>query len=212
MSLPETLLTVSSGVVAAGLQAVGFAVIAPAIQRREARPNCCSWLIWSVVAALAAVGSWQAGATWPLAGAAMNALGCVLCSSVPAPRAVRRQSRRPELSRCGDCRDRRLADHQRTGGGLVLFLSPMPAVPSDHTQRRDRPTLRERAGLGAARAAGGAAVLSVEPQQWVWSWGGFGHWGGAVYVALVNAAVAASIFSPGCFECDGRFRRAASPG
>ena len=51
MSLPETSLAVSSGGAAAGLQAVGFAVIATAIRRGEARPNSCSWLIWSVVAA-----------------------------------------------------------------------------------------------------------------------------------------------------------------
>ena len=196
MSLPEALLTASSGVVAAGLQAVGFAVIAPTIQRSEARPNCCSWLIWSAASAFAAVGSWQAGATWPLAGAAMNALGCVLVLILSLRHG--RFAANPVDLTClaaATAGIRRVADHQRTGGGS----RPVPDrrclwCRSDHTQRRDRPTLRERAGLGMLLAlAGGAAVLSVEPQQWAWSWGGFGHWRGAVYVGLVNAAVAASI-------------------
>ena len=72
------MLVVVAGLAAAALQALGFLLIAMAMLRGEARPNCYSWLIWSVVAKLAAASSWQAGATWPLAGAAMNALGCVL--------------------------------------------------------------------------------------------------------------------------------------
>ena len=74
----ESSLVVVAGLAAAALQALGFLLIASAVLRGAARPNRCSWLIWSVVAALAAASSWQAGATWPLAGAAMNALGCVL--------------------------------------------------------------------------------------------------------------------------------------
>ena len=74
----ESSLVVVAGLAAAALQALGFLLIAMAMLRGEARPNRYSWLIWSVVATLAAASSWQAGATWPLAGAAMNALGCVL--------------------------------------------------------------------------------------------------------------------------------------
>ena len=59
------------------LQLCGFLVMATALARGTIRPNPVSWLIWSTVATLAAVGSWQAGATWPLAGAAMNAAGCL---------------------------------------------------------------------------------------------------------------------------------------
>ena len=77
MALPDLSLPLVSGIAAALLQILGFVVIGAAVLRGQAKPNRCSWLIWSVVASLAAAGSWQAGATWPLAGAAMNALGCV---------------------------------------------------------------------------------------------------------------------------------------
>ena len=70
----------------------------------------------------------------------------------------------------------------------------MPAVPC----RRSRNVLVDPArenvsGWAILALAGAAAVLSVESSQWVWSWAGFGHWGGAVYVAVVNLVVAASI-------------------
>ena len=195
MSLSETLLTVSSGVVAAGLQAVGFAVIATAIQRREARPNSCSWLIWSIVAALAAVGSWQAGATWPLAGAAMNALGCVLVLILSLRRG--RFAANPVDLTCLAAATAGIGAWLITSepvAGLVLFLTAdaCGAVPTIRNVVID-PRCESVRGWALLALAGGAAVLSVEPQQWAWSWGGFGQWGGAVYVALVNAAVAASI-------------------
>ena len=78
--------------------------------------------------------------------------------------------------------------------GLVLFLTAdaCGAVPTIRNVVID-PRCESVRGWALLALAGGAAVLSVEPQQWVWSWSGFGHWGGAVYVALVNAAVAASI-------------------
>src|SRR5215218_5962395 len=65
------------GLAAALLQAAGFWLMARAILLGSVRPNQCSWLIWSVVATLAAAGSWRAGATWPLGGAVMNAPGCL---------------------------------------------------------------------------------------------------------------------------------------
>ena len=55
------------------------------------------------------------------------------------------------------------------------------------------PARESVAGWVILALAGVAAVCSVEPQQWVWSWIGFGHWGGAVYVAIVNIAVSTSI-------------------
>ena len=54
---------------AAALQTLGFALMAVAILRGTVHPNQFSWLIWSVVASLAAASSWQTGATGPLAGA-----------------------------------------------------------------------------------------------------------------------------------------------
>src|SRR4051794_1316238 len=74
----EVAIPIVAGTAAAVLQAAGFLRMALAVRRGWARPNACSWLIWSVVAPLAAASSWQAGAIWPLAGAAMNAVGCVM--------------------------------------------------------------------------------------------------------------------------------------
>ena len=36
-------------------------------------------------------------------------------------------------------------------------------------------------------------MLSIEPEQWAWSWTGFGQWGAAVYVAAVNLAIFGSV-------------------
>lgn len=51
----------------------------------------------------------------------------------------------------------------------------------------------DQLGLSLPMFAGAAAVISVEAPQWVWSWEGFGHWGGAVHVALVNLVIVTSI-------------------
>ena len=199
MPLPETLLTVSCGVVAAGLQAVGFAVIAT----------------WSIVAALAAAGSWQAGATWPLAGAAMNALGCVLVLILSLRRG--RFAANPVDLTCLAAATAGIGAWLITSepvAGLVLFLTAdaCGAVPTIRNVVID-PRCESVRGWALLALAGGAAVLSVEPQQWAWSWGGFGHWGGAVYVALVNAAVAASIILARLLRAaTGAAVRAASPG
>ena len=50
-------LSMFAGVAAATLQALGFVLIAVAVMRGHVRPNRYSWLIWSVVAALAADGA-----------------------------------------------------------------------------------------------------------------------------------------------------------
>src|SRR3954449_6444708 len=84
----EVAIPIVAGTAAAVLQAAGFLRMALAVRRGGARPNACSWLIWSVVAALAAASSWQAGATWPLAGAVMNALGCGVVLALAAARGV----------------------------------------------------------------------------------------------------------------------------
>ena len=78
--------------------------------------------------------------------------------------------------------------------GLALFLGAdaCGAVPTIRNVLTD-PARESVTGWGVLALAGCAAVLSVEPAQWVWSWIGFGYWGGAVYVALVNLAVALSI-------------------
>ena len=58
MDLPDWSWAVVSGIAAAFLQGMGFIVIGAAVLRGQARPNRCSWMIWSVVASLAAAGSW----------------------------------------------------------------------------------------------------------------------------------------------------------
>ena len=66
MDLPaEWRLALCAGL-AALLQLAGFATILAGIRSAAVRPNPFSWLIWSIVASLAAASSWQAGATWPV--------------------------------------------------------------------------------------------------------------------------------------------------
>ena len=78
--------------------------------------------------------------------------------------------------------------------GLALFLAAdaAGAVPTIRTVAVDG---RSESVLGWALLvlAGMAAVCSVEPRQWAWTWAGLGQWGGAVYVAAVNALVTATI-------------------
>jgi hypothetical protein len=183
------------GLAAALLQAAGFCVMARAILLGSVRPNQCSWLIWSVVATLAAAGSWQAGATWPLGGAVMNAVGCfgvLLLSLRHGEFAANRVD-----TTCLLAAALGLAAWLGTDDpvlGLVLFLAAdaCGALPTIRNVLVD-PARESAAGWALLAAAGCAAVLSVEPQQWSWSWAGFGYWGGAAYVALVNIAVTAAI-------------------
>jgi len=191
----ESSLVVVAGLAAAALQALGFLLIAMAMLRGEARPNCYSWLIWSVVAKLAAASSWQAGATWPLAGAAMNALGCVLILALALRHGA--SGRNPVDTTCLAIAGSGLALWLLTDepvAGLVLFLGAdaSGAVPTIRNVLVD-PARENVSGWAILALAGAAAVLSVESSQWVWSWAGFGHWGGAVYVAVVNLVVASSI-------------------
>jgi drug/metabolite transporter (DMT)-like permease len=78
--------------------------------------------------------------------------------------------------------------------GLVLFLvaDACGAIPTIRGVLRDADGEIIR-GWALLAAAGAAAVLAVEPGQWGWSTTGFGHWGGAVYVGLVNSLVTGSI-------------------
>ena len=191
----ELSLVVLAGLAAAALQALGFLLIAMAMLRGEARPNRYSWLIWSVVATLAAASSWQAGATWPLAGAAMNALGCVLILALALRHGV--SGRNPVDTTCLAIAGSGLALWLLTDepvAGLVLFLGAdaSGAVPTIRNVLVD-PARENVSGWAILALAGAAAVLSVESSQWVWSWAEFGHWGGAVYVAVVNLVVASSI-------------------
>jgi hypothetical protein len=183
------------GPLAAALQALGFALMARAILRGAVHPNQFSWLIWSIVATLAALSSWQAGATGPLAGAAMNAMGCVAILLL----ALRHGSfaRNRVDTSCLVVAAVGVAGWLLSNDpaiGLVLFLGAdaCGAVPTIRNVLVD-PARESVTGWAILALAGGAAVLSVEPGQWVWSWSGFGHWGGAVYVALVNLSVSLSI-------------------
>jgi hypothetical protein len=183
---------------AAGLlQIAGFARIAAAILGGGASPNHCSWLIWSIVATLAAASSWQAGATGPLVGAVMNAAGCVailglsLCFGAAGVATID--------AACLTLAGLGLAAWTLTADpvlGLLLFLGAdaCGAVPTMRGVLVD-PTRESMAGWSILSLAGLAAVLSVEPQQWALSWSGFGCWGAAVYVALVNLAILGSILA-----------------
>lgn len=194
LSLP-TWIVDHAAVLAAVLQALGFGVMALAIFRCAVRPNQFSWLIWSVVATLAALSSWQAGATGPLAGAVMNAVGCI-AMLVLALRHGSFTHSRVDTTCLGVAAAGvvgwLLTDDPAVG--LILFLGAdaCGAIPTIRNVVVD-PARESVLGWAVLALAGLSAVLSVEPQQWVWSWAGFGHWGGAVYVALVNLAVSASI-------------------
>lgn len=61
--------------------------------------------------------------------------------------------------------------------GLVPFLGAdaCGAIPTIRNVVID--TGRESVvGWTVLALAGGAAVLSVKPEQWLWSWTGFGYW------------------------------------
>src|SRR3954452_8838143 len=78
--------------------------------------------------------------------------------------------------------------------GLLLFLGvdACGALPTIRNVARDHRT-ESIGGWALLALAGVAALASVEPGQWLWSWQGFGYWGGAGYVALVNVAITATI-------------------
>jgi hypothetical protein len=191
----EWSLAMAFGLTAAALQAVGFALMTFAILRGSARPNQCSWLIWSIVATLAALSSWQAGTTWPLAGASFNALGCTLVLVLAL--------------RCGyfrcDWVDATcfflavaglggwlVTDQPVVGLALFLAADACGAVPTFRNILID-PSRESTAGWAVLTAAGVAAVLSVDHGQWVLSWTGFGQWGAAVYVATINLLLMSGI-------------------
>ena len=186
------------GVAAALLQCCGFLVMAAALARGTARPNPVSWLIWSVVATLAAVGSWQAGATWPLAGAAMNAVGCIAILVMALKRGTFCMVSWTDLA-CLLGAAAGLAAWSVSGDpatGLMLFLAAdaCGALPTIRNVVLDHRSESVRGWVLLALAEI-AAVVSVEHHQWLWSWQGFGYWGGAVYVAMVNVMIAAMLFA-----------------
>ena len=191
----EVLVPIIASLAAAVLQAAGFQRMALAIRRDRASPNACSWLIWSVVATLAAASSWQAGATWPLVGAVMNAVGCVAILSVTMAMGTFAAARVDLV--CLGVATLGLAAWLATDEpvvGLVLFLGAdaCGAIPTLRHVVVD-PAREDTTGWGLLAMAGVAAVISVEPHQWAWTWAAFGHWGGAVYVALVNLTISISI-------------------
>lgn len=166
-----------------------------AVRRRRAHPNPCSWLIWSIVATLAAVGSWQAGATWPLAGAVMNAVGCVAMLGLAVARGAFAAVTVDLV--CLGVATAGVAAWLMTDDpvlGLILFLGAdaCGAIPTLRQVLID-PAREDATGWALLAMAGAAAVASVEPLQWGWSWAAFGRWGGAVYVALVNLTILAGI-------------------
>ncbi|MFO1037278.1 MAG: hypothetical protein U1E45_10565 [Geminicoccaceae bacterium] len=191
--MSEALFLAVVGVGAAVLQAAGFVRMALVVARGEAVPNACSWLIWSVVATLAAASSWQAGATWPLAGAVMNAAGCLVMLGL-ALKFGTFQAVAVDLV-CLGTAALGLAAWIVTDdpiAGLLLFLGAdaCGAIPTLRHVIVD-PSREDTAGWALLAMAGVAAVASVEPQQWAWTWESFGYWGGAVYVALVNLTITA---------------------
>ncbi|MFO1071209.1 MAG: hypothetical protein U1E17_00535 [Geminicoccaceae bacterium] len=191
--------TLLAAIAAALLQALGFTIMALAARQGGISPNRFSWLIWSIVASLAALSSWHAGATGPLGGALMNAAGCIvmlllsLRSGVVAVAGL-------DLA----CLVIALFGLLAWAGtddpvlGLILFLGAdaCGALPTIRNALLD-PAREHAGGWTILALAGIAAVLSVEPAEWALSWAGFGHWGGAVYVALVNLAIAACILGTG---------------
>lgn len=195
MDLPDLSLPLVSGIAAALFQIMGFVVIGAAVLRGQAKPNRCSWLIWSVVASLAAAGSWRAGATWPLAGAVMNALGCIAILALSWRRAAF-VGNRVDLT-CLAVAGAGITAWLATSSpvlGLLFFLiaDACGAIPTIRGVLR-HPDAECVRGWALLALAGLAAVLAVEAAQWRWSTTGFGHWGGAVYIALVNALVTGSI-------------------
>ena len=170
-------------------------VIIAGIRRATVHPNPFSWLIWSLVASLAAAGSWRAGATWPLGGALANALGCMAVLVVTLGRGGF-VANRVDLSclavAAAGIRRVELDERPSNWSGAVPGGRRCGRRP-DHPHGGAGWALRERYGVGPTGLGGVAAVCSVEPIQWAWTWAGFGQWGGAVYVAAVNALVTATI-------------------
>jgi hypothetical protein len=194
--LQEVPIYAVSGLAAATLQLMGFLRIAAAVRSGRVHPNQFSWLIWSVVATLAAAGSFEAGATWPLAGAAMNAAGCIAIFTLALRHGSFRAVSWPDLA-CLFGAAVGLAAWSATSDpttGLLLFLGAdaCGALPTIRNVARDHRT-ESIGGWALLALAGVAALASVEAGQWLWSWQGFGYWGGAVYVALVNVAITATI-------------------
>jgi hypothetical protein len=147
-------------------------------------PNPFSWLIWSLVASLAAAGSWRAGATWPLGGALANALGClaVLMSTLGRRRFV---ADRIDLG-CLAVAAAGIVAWSWTSEpviGLALFLAAdaAGAVPTLRAAALDGRS-ESVAGWALLALAGLAAVCSIEPVQWIWTWAGFGHGSSAMLV------------------------------
>lgn len=197
MNLPEDPLDLGWAILSVLLQICGFLVMLAGIRRSLVRPNPFSWLIWSLVASLAAVGSWRAGATWPLAGATANALGCIAILSATLRRGVISLNR-VDLSCLGTAVTGIVGwywtDDPVLGLALFLAADAVGAIPTIRSASLD-PRSESIAGWAVLMLAGTAAVLSVEALQWQWTWSGFGHWGGAVYVAAVNALVTGVIVS-----------------
>lgn len=188
-------LSMFAGIAAAGLQASGFVMMAVAVLRGRIRPARYSWFIWSVVATLAAASSWQAGATWPLAGAAMNALGCIAILVLALQRGCHAPNHTDTVCLAVAATGVALwllTDQPVVGLLCFLLADASGAVPTVRGVALD-PFAECVAGWAILALAGLAAVLSVETSQWVWSWDGFGHWGGAVYVALVNLVIVTGI-------------------
>lgn len=195
MDLPDEWGMALCAGLAALLQLAGFAAILTGIRAARVHPNPFSWLIWSIVASLAAASSWRAGATWPLAGAAANALGCFAVLMATLGRGGLHASR-ADLA-CLAAALAGIAGWCWTSDpviGLLLFLAAdaVGALPTLRSVARD-PWSESVFGWTLLALAGLAAVLSIEPAHWRWSWLGFGHWGGAVYVAAINALVAVAI-------------------
>lgn len=214
MRLPEDPLDIVWALLAGLLQIGGFLVMLAGIQRSSVRPNPFSWLIWSLVASLAAAGSWRAGATWPLVGAVANALGCIavlVATLRQGAVSVNRVDLGCLLAASAGIVAWYWTDDPVIGLALFLTADAVGAVPTIRTASVD-PRSESVAGWTLLALAGIAAVLSVEAVQWQWNWTGFGHWGGAVYVAAVNLLVTSVILAARAMASAATTRlRAASP-
>lgn len=188
------------------LQLAGVLRIVLAVLTGRARPNWCSWLIWSVVASLAAASSWGAGATWPVIGAVASAIGCVLilllCRLDSATRPTRTECACLVAAGLGLLAWTLTRDPV---AGLVLFLmaDACGAVPTIGNALR-RPEDEDLAGWALLCLSALATVASVELAQWHWSWQGIGWWGAAAHVLTVDLLITFCVLV-------GRLRRAGRP-
>ena len=143
----------------------------------------------------------------------MNAVGCIAILILALRYGRPRMASRTDLA-CLLAAALGLAAWSVTGSpatGLLLFLAAdaCGALPTIRNAVLDHRS-ESIGGWLLLALAGIAATVSVEEGQWLWSWQGFGYWGGAVYVALVNVAITATLAAVSLAR--GRFPQAQASG